>query len=170
MLKSKWDSHMDALIEKSVQKLEEMKNTKEDLETEFEKLELLTAQDEEIKNSLRRISTNLTDELSKQTQIKYDLETELSRLHEDLNDLKETVKKQEEESLGYEETFANQLSGVKIQNSTNQMKRSTDNENQNQHISILIKENLLLTEQYRLKAQQLEAYRVINTHILILIK
>jgi hypothetical protein len=170
MLKSKWDSHMDALIEKSVQKLEEMKNTKEDLETEFEKLELLTAQDEEIKNSLRRISTNLTDELSKQTQIKYDLETELSRLHEDLNDLKETVKKQEEESLGYEETFANQLSGVKIQNSTNQMKRNTDNENQNQHISILVKENLLLTEQYRLKAQQLEAYRVINTHILILIK
>ena len=161
---------MDALIEKSVQKLEEMKNTKEDLETEFEKLELLTAQDEEIKNSLRRISTNLTDELSKQTQIKYDLETELSRLHEDLNDLKETVKKQEEESLGYEETFANQLSGVKIQNSTNQMKRNTDNENQNQHISILVKENLLLTEQYRLKAQQLEAYRVINTHILILIK
>ena len=170
MLKSKWDSHMDALIEKSVQKLEEMKNTKEDLETEFEKLELLTAQDEEIKNSLRRISTNLTDELSKQTQIKYDLETELSRLHEDLNDLKETVKKQEEESLGYEETFANQLSGVKIQNSTNQMKRNTDNENQNQQISILVKENLLLTEQYRLKAQQLEAYRVINTHILILIK
>ena len=170
MLKSKWDSHMDALIEKSVQKLEEMKNSKEDLETEFEKLELLTAQDEEIKNSLRRISTNLTDELSKQTQIKYDLETELSRLHEDLNDLKETVKKQEEESLGYEETFANQLSGVKIQNSTNQMKRNTDNENQNQHISILVKENLLLTEQYRLKAQQLEAYRVINTHILILIK